>query len=65
MAFEVCFSFIFYGVVFRCWFFLQRITTASSTVFLESRTAGGTTWSVLAKSRIDELAAKTVLRRAG
>lgn len=49
----------------RCWFFLQRITTASSTVFLESRTAGGTTWSVLPKSRIDELAAKTVLRRAG
>jgi hypothetical protein len=50
----------------RCWFFLQRITTAATTVFLESRTAtGAVNWSLLPKARIDELAAKTVLRRAG
>jgi hypothetical protein len=49
----------------RCWFFLQRITTAGTTVFLESRTAGGSRWTTLPKARVDELAAQTVLRRAG
>lgn len=48
----------------RCWFFLQRITTAATTVFLESR-AAGPRWAIVPKPRIDELAAKTVLRRAG
>jgi len=49
----------------RCWFFLQRITSAGTTVFLESRTAGSSRWTALPKARIDELAAQTVLRRAG
>lgn len=46
----------------RSWFFLQRITTAGSAVFVE--TSPGT-WSTIAKARIDELAARTVLQRAG
>jgi hypothetical protein len=49
----------------RSWFFLQRITTAGTTVFLESRTAVGSRWASLPKTRVDELAAQTVLRRAG
>jgi len=48
----------------RCWFFLQRLTTADTTVFLETR-AAGSRWATVPKPRIDELAAKTVLRRAG
>lgn len=46
----------------RCWFFLQRMTMARSTVFVES-SAGQ--WITVAKAKIDELAARTVLQRAG
>lgn len=49
----------------RCWFFLQRVTTAATTVFLERRDGAATRWTTLPKARIDELAAQTVLRRAG
>ena len=49
----------------RCWGFLQRITTAGTTVLVESRGAGGARWSAVPKPRIDELAARTALRRAG
>jgi hypothetical protein len=49
----------------RCWFFLQRITTATTTVFLERRTGANAAWGTLPKARIDELAAQVVLRRAG
>ena len=52
----------------RAWFFLQRLTTASSTVFVESRSAAVATWTVLPRPRLDELAARAVqpgLRRAG
>jgi hypothetical protein len=49
----------------RCWFFLQRITRDATTVFLETRSAAGRRWTTLPKRQIDELAAKTVLRRAG
>lgn len=52
----------------RSWLFLQRMTTAASTVFVESRAAAGSTWSVLPRQRLDELAAKSGqagLRRAG
>lgn len=49
----------------RCWFFLQRLTTATSTVFVERRESSATKWTTLPKARIDELAAQTVLRRAG
>ena len=46
----------------RCWFFLQRMTTARSTVFVESSTGQ---WNAVSKTKIDELAARTVLQRAG
>lgn len=45
----------------RTWFFLQRLTGPQTTVFAES----GATWIVLPKSRIDELASRAVLARAG
>lgn len=49
----------------RCWFFLQRITTAATAVFLERRTGTEAAWGTLPKARIDALAAQVVLRRAG
>jgi hypothetical protein len=45
----------------RSWFFLQRVTGPTTTVFLES--TGG--WSVLPRQKVDELAARAVLARAG
>jgi hypothetical protein len=47
----------------RAWFFVQRMLAADATVLLEP--AAGAAWTVLARPRIDELAAQTVLRRAG
>ncbi|MFM8414898.1 MAG: hypothetical protein ACKOCX_09250 [Planctomycetota bacterium] len=47
----------------RAWFFLQRLLTPTTTVLVE-RTAGAA-WTVLPRSRIDELAARTVGKRAG
>lgn len=49
----------------RCWFFLQRMIGQQTTVFVQSGTAGNGGWSVVTKSRVDDMAAKTVLRRAG
>jgi len=52
----------------RAWFFVQRMVTPATTVFVESRTAAGPTWTVLPRARLDALAAKAVqpvLRRAG
>ncbi len=52
----------------RAWLFLQRITTASSTVMVETRSAAGAAWSALPRRRLEELAAQTIqpgLRRAG
>jgi hypothetical protein len=49
----------------RCWFFLQRLVNQQTTVFVESRSAGGSAWTAIAKPRIDELAAKSVLKKAG
>jgi hypothetical protein len=52
----------------RCWFFLQRLIRVDTTVFAETRRTGATTWDIVPRSRIDELAARTVqpgLRRAG
>ena len=46
----------------RSWFFLQRITNSQTTVFVESASR---TWSVLSKAKIDEMAARSVLQRAG
>lgn len=45
----------------RCWFFLQRVTGPRTTVFVES--AAG--WTIVAKAKIDDLASRSVLTRAG
>lgn len=52
----------------RAWFFLQRLTTPATTLFVESRSGTATTWAILPRQRLDELAARAVqpgLRRAG
>jgi hypothetical protein len=49
----------------RCWFFLQRLTTAGTRVFVEPRSARGSAWTLLPKPRLDELAARLVMQRAG
>jgi len=49
----------------RAWFFVPRLTTASTHVLLERRAGQTVQWEALPKARIDELAAKAVLRRAG
>lgn len=52
----------------RSWFFIQRLSTPATTLFVESRSAAGSTWSVMPRSRLDELAAKAAhpgMRRAG
>lgn len=49
----------------RSWFFIQRLVTPTTAVFIEQ--AGGATgsrWVRIAKPRVDELAAKAVARRA-
>lgn len=51
----------------RSWFFIQRLTTAHTTVLVETPTSGRpgrTTWKRIDKSRVDELAARTIQRRA-
>jgi len=45
----------------RCWFFLQRVTRPQSTVFVES----GTAWTTVSREKIDDLASRSVLQRAG
>lgn len=50
----------------RCWFFLQRLVTPTTTLFVQPQAAAA--WTTITKARVDELAAKTVqpaLRRAG
>ena len=47
----------------RAWFFIQRMLTAETTVFFEP--ASGAAWTLLPRPRLEELAARTVLRRAG
>jgi hypothetical protein len=47
----------------RCWFFIQRIITPQTAIFAESRGSGGA-WTPMTKARVDELASKTVLKRA-
>jgi len=48
----------------RSWFFIQRITNAQTTIFAETLAGGGGAWAIVPKARVDELAAKTVLKRA-
>ena len=45
----------------RSWFFIQRLVNAQTTVLVEG---GAGAWTQIDKSRIDELAARTVLKRA-
>ena len=63
---------LFYAVtdprhVERCWFFIQRITNPASLVLAEiaASTAGAIGWQLVPKAKIDDLAARAVLRRAG
>ena len=48
----------------RCWFFIQRIVTVQTAIFAESSVGSGGVWNPVPKARVDELASKTVLRRA-
>ena len=48
----------------RCWFFIQRIITLQTTIFAESGVGRGGVWAPVSKARVDELASKTVLKRA-
>ena len=47
----------------RAWFFVQRLLTAEATVLCQPAASAG--WTVLPRGRIDELAARTILRKAG
>ncbi len=47
----------------RCWLFIQRLLTPSTTVLVEPQ--AGALWQVLLRHRLDELATRAVVRRAG
>lgn len=47
----------------RCWFFIQRLVTGSSTVLVEGTPRAP--WAVLPRARLEELAGRAVARRAG
>ena len=49
----------------RCWFFIQRIVTRDAAILVESRTSRGRAWAAVTRASVDQLAAATVLRRAG
>ena len=46
----------------RAWFFLQRLLTPQTTVLVEPTARAA--WTPLSRARIDELAARTIVRRA-
>ena len=46
----------------RAWFFVQRMLTPQTTVLVEPAPAA--TWMPLPRARVDELAARTIVRRA-
>ncbi len=51
----------------RSWFFVQRLMNASTTVLVETTDgakAGTTVWKAIDKRRVDELATRTIQRRA-
>jgi hypothetical protein len=48
----------------RCWFFIQRLVNLQSAIFAESGQGRGGAWTPIPKARVDELASKSVLRRA-
>jgi hypothetical protein len=47
----------------RAWFFVQRMLTPQTMVLVEPAPAA--TWTPLPRARVDELAARTIVRRAG
>jgi len=49
----------------RSWFFIQRLVNAQTTVLVEAKDAAGvaSAWKTVEKARIDELAARTILKR--
>lgn len=51
----------------RSWFFIQRLVNPQTLVLVETQnTAGsGPAWKTVEKSRIDEFASRTILKRAG
>ena len=49
----------------RCWFFIQRLVHSQTTVFAETSSGSGAAWAQVPKARVDEMAARTVLKRAG
>lgn len=51
----------------RSWFFIQRMMNASTTVLVETPDGakpGTTVWKAIDKRRVDELATRTIQRRA-
>lgn len=51
----------------RSWFFIQRLMNAATTVLVEmpdEAKPGTTVWKAIDKRRVDELAARTIQRRA-
>jgi hypothetical protein len=47
----------------RSWLFIQRMVTADTTILVEP--SRGAAWTVLSRARLDELAARPILKRAG
>jgi hypothetical protein len=47
----------------RAWFFMQRLLTQETTVLVEP--SAGATWTPLPRARINEFAARAIVRRAG
>lgn len=47
----------------RAWFFIHRMLTTEATVLCQPASDRG--WITLARGRVDELAARTILRKAG
>lgn len=52
------------GRLDRSWFFIRRVVNERTTILAETRTGSGASWTVVPRSRVDELAARTVQRRA-
>jgi hypothetical protein len=47
----------------RSWLFIQRMVTANTTILVEP--SRGAAWTVLSRARLDELAARPIMKRAG
>jgi len=47
----------------RSWLFIQRMVTANTTIVVEP--SRGAAWTVLSRARLEELAARPIMKRAG